>query len=172
MSYLILFYTFAKIGLFSFGGGYAMLPFIQLEVVTNHHWITAKEFVDMVALSQTTPGPIAINVATFVGFKIDGILGATVATAGLVCTPFLLMWVITHFYLTFQRNKKVQAALAGIRPSLLGLIAASVIILGKTSIIDWKSGLLFSLIFLLAWLRKQNPVLLILLAGLLGFILY
>ena len=98
MSILIqIFLSFLKIGAFSFGGGYAMLPLIEREIVNNHNWITYKEFVDIVGISQMTPGPIAINSATFVGFKVSGILGSITGTLGVVTFSFILVSIANHY---------------------------------------------------------------------------
>jgi chromate transporter len=172
MIYILLFITFAKIGLFSFGGGYAMLPFIQQEVVSSHHWLLNKDFIDIVAISQMTPGPIAINAATFVGFKVAGFWGSFAATTGLVLFPFLLMLIITRLYVSFKKNQYLAAALAGIRPALLGLIAAAAVLLGKDSIIDLKSAGIFVFILAISMRFRTNPVYLILISGLLGFVLF
>lgn len=172
MIYLILFLTFVKIGLFSFGGGYAILPLIQQEVVSHHHWLMNKEFVDIVAISQTTPGPIAINAATFVGYRVAGFWGSFIATTGLVLMPFLLMLVVTRVYLSFKQNSYFTAALMGIRPALIGLIAAAAVLLGRDSIIDLKSGGIFVLIVALSMRFRINPVFLILFSGLLGWVIY
>jgi chromate transporter len=172
MIYLVLFLTFAKIGLFSFGGGYAMLPFIQQEVVRNHQWLINKDFIDIVAISQTTPGPIAINAATFVGYKVAGFWGSLAATTGLVIMPFLLMLIVTMLYVSFKKNTYFKAALAGIRPALLGLIAAAVIMLGKDSVVDLKSAGIFVVVLILSMRLRVNPVFLILLSGLSGYLIY
>ncbi len=172
MIYLILFLVFAKIGLFSFGGGYAMLPFIQQEVVSTHHWLVNTDFIDIVAISQTTPGPIAINAATFVGYRIAGFWGSFAATAGLVTMPFLLMILVTKLYVSFKKNTFFTAALSGIRPALLGLIAAAAVLLGKDSVIDLKSGGIFLLILSISLKFRANPVYLILISGFIGYLIY
>jgi chromate transporter len=172
MIYIILFLVFAKIGLFSFGGGYAMLPFIQQEVVVAHHWLSNTDFIDIVAISQMTPGPIAINAATFVGYKVGGFWGSFAATTGLVIVPFILMLIVTKLYISFKKNSYLAAALTGIRPALLGLIAAAAVLLGKDSIIDLKSGGIFLFVLILSTRFRINPVYLILFSGLLGYVIY
>src|SRR5665647_729629 len=105
MSDLIkIFLSFLKIGAFSFGGGYAMLPVIQREIVQSNHWITSKQFIDIIGISQMTPGPIAINSATFVGFKVSGILGSIAATLGVVSFSFLLVSLANHYILKFKES--------------------------------------------------------------------
>ena len=103
MSILIkIFLSFLKIGAFSFGGGYAMLPLIEREIVNNHNWITFKEFIDIIGISQMTPGPIAINSATFVGFKVSGILGSIAATLGVISFSFILVSIANHYILNLK----------------------------------------------------------------------
>lgn len=172
MIYLILFLTFAKIGLFSFGGGYAMLPFIQQEVVVSHHWLLNKDFIDIVAISQTTPGPIAINAATFVGYKVAGFWGSFAATAGLVLVPFLLMLIAVKVYFIFKDSQVFKAAMSGVRPALLGLIAAAAVLLGRDSIVDWKGAAIFVIVLGIVMRFRINPVLVILFSGLIGYIVY
>ncbi|HNX01127.1 MAG TPA: chromate transporter [Candidatus Cloacimonadota bacterium] len=171
MIYLILFLTFAKIGLFSFGGGYAMLPFIQQEVVVQHHWLTNTDFIDIVAISQTTPGPIAINAATFVGYKVGGFWGSFAATSGIVVFPFILMLLMTRLYVSFRKHSIFQAGLSGIRPALLGLIAAAAVVLGKDSIVDLKSAIIFVVVLIMTMRFRINPVVVILLSGLAGYVI-
>ena len=125
MVFLQLFYTFFKIGLFGFGGGYAMLSMIQGEVVTRYGWLTAQEFTDIVAISQMTPGPIGINSATYVGYTTIadcygtsyGILGSIIATFAVVLPSFLLMLTISKFFLKYQKHPSVEAVFSGLRGS-------------------------------------------------------
>lgn len=124
MILLRLFATFFKIGLFSFGGGYAMLSMMQQEVVEINNWVSISEFVDMVAISQITPGPIAINMSTYVGYKISGVLGSAIATFGCIAPSIIVMLIITRFFFKFQNNKYVENAFLGLRPATIGLVAA------------------------------------------------
>lgn len=135
--YLKLFYIFFKVGLFSFGGGYAMLPLIYQEIQTLN-LMPAKEFSNVVGLSQVTPGPIAVNAATYVGFQSAGFWGALVATVGVSLPCFILILLIEAFMNRFQTNPAVQGVLAGIRPATVGLILAAAVFLGQTSLFGPK----------------------------------
>ena len=173
MLYLQLFLTFFKIGVFGFGGGYAMISLIQAEVVANHGWISAAQFVDIIAISQVTPGPIAINSATYIGYTATGsVWGSALATLG-VCTPSLIIMLIaSHFYLRMKDNPYVSQVMRALRPVVIGLIlAAALLLLTPDNFIDWKSYLIFGAV-LVAAMRKVSPILLIVLAGVAGWLLY
>ena len=138
MIYLQLFYTFFLIGLFGFGGGYAMISMIQGEVVTNHHWMTMGEFTDIVAVSQMTPGPIGINSATYVGYTSVvnaggehwmGILGSVTATFAVVLPSFILMIIISKFLMQYKHHPVVEHVFMGLRPAVVGLLAAASLLL-------------------------------------------
>lgn len=169
---LKLFSIFFKIGLFSFGGGYAMLPLIRQEVVINHQWLLAREFADLVAISQATPGPIAINGATYVGYKVGGILGSFSATLGVILPSFIIMVVITRFFVKFKHNEYVEDAFWGLRPATVGLIAAAAILVGNDSFIDFYSILIFTAVFIASYKYKIDPILLTIIAGVVGFLIY
>ncbi len=172
MIYLDIFFTFLKIGLFSFGGGYAMLPLIQQEVVTAHNWISAKEFIDVVAISQITPGPISINSATYIGFKTAGIPGSVLATLGVITPSIILMVIISKFFIKFKNNKYVENAFLSLRPATIGLIAAAAIMVAQSSFIDFKSVIIFAAAFLLSYVYKLDPILLTVLSAAAGLLLY
>jgi chromate transporter len=172
MVYLDIFITFFKIGLFSFGGGYAMLPLIQQEVVTRHNWVTAKEFIDIVAISQVTPGPIAINSATYIGFKTTGVLGSALATLGVTLPSVIVMIIICKFFFKFKNNKYVEHAFLGLRPATVGLVAAAAILVAYGAFIDVKSVLIFLVAFVLSFKLNIDPILLTVLSAAAGFILY
>ena len=162
MLFLQLFYTFFKIGLFGFGGGYAMLSMIQGEVVTRHGWISAQEFTDIVAISQMTPGPIGINSATFVGYStlIDAgytpamaVLGSATATFAVILPSFILMLIISRYFLKFQKHPVVMAVFSGLRPAVVGLLAAAALLLMNSENFgspadDMRSFIISCLIFL------------------------
>lgn len=167
-----LFITFFKIGLFSFGGGYAMLSMIQQEVVTKNTWVSPSEFINMVAISQATPGPIAINMATYVGFKVNSILGATFATLGVVMPSVIIMIIITRFFVKFKNNKYVEGAFLGLRPATVGLVAAAAILVSFGTFIDYKSIIIFVMAFILSYKYKFDPILMIIVSGVLGYIVY
>jgi len=173
MSTLIkIFVSFLKIGAFSFGGGYAMLPLIQREIVTNHHWITFKQFVDIIGISQMTPGPIAINSATFVGFKVSGILGSIAATLGVISFSFLLVSIANRYIIKFKESYIMKSALAGMRPAMIGLIISVFLSLGRESYKDIKSIIIGIIILVLLLSNKFHPILVIVISGILGVVFY
>ena len=169
---LKLFITFFKIGLFSFGGGYAMLPLISKEVVYNNHWLDAKEFADLIAISQATPGPIAINGATYVGYRVGGFWGSIFSTLGVVLPSFIIMLLIIKFFNAFKNNEYVENAFLGLRPATIGLIAAAAVLVSYDSFIDFKSVLIFTGVFIASYKYKADPILLTVAAGIVGSILY
>lgn len=182
MLYLQLFYSFFKIGLFGFGGGYAMLSLIQGEVVTRHNWLSAQEFTDIVAISQMTPGPIGINSATYVGFTATGsIWGSVVATFAVTLPSFILMLAISRFFLKYQKHPVVESVFKGLRPAIVGLLAAAALLLmnkenfGSPTTDTYTfvvSVCLFFVAFFGTRRLKINPILMILLCGLAGLIFY
>lgn len=191
--YLQLFWTYTKIGLFGFGGGYAMLSLVQDEVVVKQGWITEQQFTDIVALSQVTPGPIGINSATYIGYTATGsILGAIVSTLAVSLPSFILVMLISIAFSRFRQNRWVEAAFVGIRPASVGLIASAALLLsihaegvwqwinhgnGEEIVVrdnfpDLRSLLLFAVTLVAALRRWVHPILLILLAGGAGWLLY
>lgn len=172
MIYLKLYYTFLKIGAFSFGGGYAMLPLIQKEIIYNNNWIDHNSFIDIIATSQMTPGPIAINSATFIGYKIGGVLGSAVSTIGVVTVPVILILIISRFVAKFKESKMVESIFTGLRPALVGLILASAYSVGKTAIFDISSLLIALFIFFIVNRIKLHPILAIIISAFLGLIIY
>ena len=182
MIYLQLFYTFFKIGLFGFGGGYAMLSMIQGEVVTRYDWLTPQEFTDIVAISQMTPGPIGINSATYVGFTATGsVWGSVVATLAVVLPSFILMLTISKFFLKYPKHPAVEAVFAGLRPAVVGLLASAALVLMNAENFgspteDTRSFVISCIIFLLAFVGtkkyKLNPIGMIVACGVAGLILY
>ena len=177
MIYLQLFISYLKIGFFGFGGGYAMLSLIQNEVVVQNAWMTNAEFTDIVAISQMTPGPIAINSATYVGYTVAGFWGSVVATVS-VCLPALtLMILITRFFLLLRDNRYVKGLIAGMRPVVIGMIGAAALLLmfpsskEGASFIDGWSWVLF-IGAMVASYKKVNPILLIVLSAILGIAIY
>lgn len=182
MIYLQLFYTFFKIGLFGFGGGYAMLSMIQGEVVTRYNWISTQEFTDIVAISQSTPGPIGINAATYVGFTTTGnVWGSILATLAVVLPSFILMLTISKFFLKYQKNPAVEAVFSGLRPAVVGLLASAALVLMNVEnfgspVNDSYTFIVSVIIFLVAFIGtmrfKINPILMIIACGVAGLILY
>lgn len=167
-----LFIAFLKIGTFSFGGGYAMLPFIQKEIVESNTWISMSEFTDIIGISQMTPGPVAINSATFVGYKVGGIVGSIIATLGVITTSFILITIINKLLSKFKELKVVKAALLGMRPVLIALIIYAFIDLAKESYVDFKSIIITIIIGIILLSKKVHPILVIVIAAILGLIFY
>lgn len=187
MILLQLFYTFFKIGLFGFGGGYAMISMIQGEVVTRHEWLSSTEFTDIIAISQMTPGPIGINSATYVGYSavvnagyshVIGILGSVVATVSVVLPSFILMVLISKFFLKYQKHPIIASVFKGLRPGVVGLLAAAALVLmnGENfGTYNWQiltNILLFAGTFIASYRYKVNPILLIVICGFIGFITF
>lgn len=167
-----IFITFLKIGAFSFGGGYAMLPLIEREIVSNHGWITLTQFKDIIGISQMTPGPIAINSATFVGFTTAGILGSLAGTIGVITISFILISIANHFLVKFKESNIMKAALMGMRPALIGLILSVFITLAKDAYMDIKSIIIGLIIGGLLFTNKFHPILVIVFSAVLGLIFY
>ena len=151
MIYWQLIYVYLKIGLFGFGGGYAMLSLIQFEIVDRHHWLTLQQFTDIVAISQMTPGPIGINSATYIGYSVTGsVWGAVVATVAVCLPSFLMVLFISYFFVKFKNNKYVNAAMSGLLPMSVALIgAAALLLMNGENFIDYKSVLIFIAAFFL-----------------------
>ena len=187
MIFLQLFYTFFKIGLFGFGGGYAMISMIQGEVVTRHEWLSSNEFTDIIAISQMTPGPIGINSATYVGYSAVvnagyshavGILGYTIATVSVVLPSFILMVLISKFFLKYQKHPIIASVFEGLRPGVVGLLAAAALVLMNREnfgTYNWQiltSIILFAGTFIASYRYKVNPILLIVICGIIGYVTF
>ena len=189
MIFLKIFWTFFKIGLFGFGGGYGMLSLIQMETVHNHHWLTSAEFTNIVAISQMTPGPIGINSATYCGFTAIhnmgmgnalSVLGSLVATFSLVLPSFVLMILISKMFMRYMKARVVQSVFDGLRPAVVGLLAAATIMLlnkenfGSPVDTTWQfiiSVLLFAATFYGTLFVKINPIKMIGYAAIAGLLL-
>lgn len=174
---LQLVWSYLKIGFFGFGGGYAMLSLIHSEVVVRNEWLTNGEFSDIIAISQMTPGPIALNSATYIGYEVAGVLGSMVATTA-VCIPALtLMMLLTRFFLKLHNNRYVQSVVLAMRPVVVGMIMSAALLLifphsdDGRSFIDGWSWLIFALA-LLGSAKKINPILIIVVSGIAGVVIY
>lgn len=165
-----LFLTFFRMGAFTFGGGYAMLPIIQKEIVEKNKWATEDEVLDYYAIGQCTPGIIAVNTATFIGFKHKGIPGAIAATAGMVCPSLVIITLIATYFKHFQDFAIVRHAFGGIRVAVTALIANTVFKLLKTSVKDWLGILIFSVSFLSVAFLKVSPIVAVVISATLGII--
>lgn len=188
MIYLQLFLTFLQIGAVSFGGGYAMISLIR-EKVLMYGWITESELLNMIAIAESTPGPIAVNMATFVGAKQGGVLGSLLATLGVVLPSFIIILLITAAVRGLLRYRGVQAFLGGVRPCAVGLIFSAAVTLCLGTLLGWQGmgtlpapdmrGLAILAVIVLAGIvgkkilrKKMSPILLILLSAVLGMLLY
>ena len=164
-----LFLVFAKIGAVTFGGGYAMLPMLQRELVDNRSWVSEEELMDYFAIGQCTPGVIAVNTGTFVGYKIKGILGGIAATLGVIAPSILIITIISAFISNFADLEVVKYAFNGIRVCVCVLIFNAVVKLSKNALIDrWAVGI-FLLVFMLAMFFDVSAAILIVIAGILGY---
>ncbi|MBR4649655.1 MAG: chromate transporter [Bacteroidaceae bacterium] len=190
MLFLELFWTFFKIGLFGFGGGYAMLSMIQGEVVTSHHWLTTSQFADIVAISQSTPGPIGINSATYAGYvsvvnegysAAMGVVGSLVATVAVVLPSFLMVLLVLSVLRRYWEHPAVKTVFAALRPTVVGLLLAAVLVLmtkdnfGSPTEDMWQFGIsifLFVTAFVGTQFFKVSPIRMILLCALAGLLLY
>ena len=172
MIYLQLFATFFKIGLFNFGGGYAMISFLQNEVVYKQAWLSTAEFTDIVAISQVTPGPVGINLATYTGYTTSGnVWGALIATAA-VCLPSFLLLVLASKYV-FATRKKYVLAWRVLRLVVIGLIASAALTLcNAENFVDYKSVLLCAASFVAVWKLKQGPITVLVVSAIGGLLLY
>ena len=167
-----LYISWFKIGLFTFGGGYAMIPMIQKEIVDKHRWVTAEDILNYYAISQCTPGAIAVNLSTFIGGKIDGFFGALISTLGVITPSIIIISIIAAFLSNFSSLEVVKHALAGIQIAVCVLMFGAVKNLFKTSIVDIPSLLICLVAFLLAYFTNIPTVLLVILAAVFGYVFY
>ncbi len=166
-----LFVIFARIGGFTFGGGYAMLPMLQKEVVEKYGWATSEELMDYYAIGQCTPGVIAVNTATFIGYKIKGIPGAIFATLGVVAPSVVIVGVIAAFISGFKDFEVVQWAFSGIRAAVVALILSSVIKLCKKSLVDIFTVIIFLAVTVLSFFTDLSPVVFVVSAAVCGLVI-
>lgn len=179
-----LFIAYFKIGLFSFGGGLAALPLIQNQIVDTHGWLTLTEFTDLVTIAQMTPGPIALNAATFVGLQISGIQGALIATLGCILPSVIMVSILLYIYNKYKDLYVLQGALQGLRPAVVALVStagitiATIAIFGETkeiniNNINYLSIIIFTIaLIILRKYKKINPVYVMLLSGIIGGLIY
>lgn len=169
--YFELFYTFLKIGAFTFGGGYAMLPMIEREIVDKHKWATNDEILDYFAVAQCTPGVIAVNTATFIGYKRKKTLGGIIATLGVVFVPVIIICIIATAIKTFSHFPVVKNALWGISVAVCATILTSLLKMAKKSVVDKICMLIFIGAFLISVFFEVSPVIVVLLCAFLGIII-
>lgn len=166
-----LFNVFFRIGFFTIGGGYAMLPMLQREVVEKHKWATDEEIMDYYAIGQSTPGIIAINTATFIGFKEKGVIGGIIATLGMVAPSWFIIISIAAFFQKFADNPWIQSAFAGIRVVVVVLILNAVIKMGKKAITNWISIAIAIVAFTMVAFLGVSPIYVIISAGVIGILI-
>lgn len=169
---LKLFATFFKIGAFTFGGGYAMIPLIQHEVAEKNKWITDEDILEIVAIAESTPGPIAINSATFVGYRVCGVLGSTAATLGVVLPSFVIILVISFVLAAFQSLRAVQYAFMGIRAGVLALVIKALVSMFKKCPKGWVSYIVMAFAVAVGALTDINVFLIIIVSALFGLVTY
>lgn len=164
------FRTFFKIGVFTLGGGYAMIPIIESEVVDRHKWISKAEFVDTVAIAQSCPGVFAINLSVFIGYKMRKVRGAAVTALGTALPSFLIILAIAMFFRQFEDNRVVAAMFRGIRPAVVALIAVPTLKMAKTARVTWTNCWIPVASALAIWALGVSPVVIIILAGAIGYV--
>ena len=182
MIFFELFYTFFFIGMFTIGGGYAMLSLIQHQVVTVHGWISAEAFTDIIAISQMTPGPIGINSATYIGYSVIEamgfshavcIAGSMLATSAVVLPSFLITYWICRLYTRLKENPVFKGVLKSFKPLVIGLIAAAAIsLITPANFPDYISWIIFAVAFVVAMFTSLSPIMIIVLAGIAGYFIY
>jgi len=179
--YLDLLWTFLKIGAFTFGGGYAMLPLIQDEVLA-HGWMDEKSLIDFIAVSESTPGPFAVNISTYVGYETGGVFGALCATLGVVLPSFIIILIVAKCFVKFNGSKIIKGCMSGLKPAVVGLIGASAVSIGKMIFAPngdifniAVSPLLFAesaalLLLIILAFKKVHPIIIICISAALGII--
>lgn len=167
-----LFISFLKVGAFSFGGGFAMIPFIQEQVIYINGWVTESEFLDMIAISQVTPGPISINAATFIGAKVAGAVGGLVATSAVVLPSFVVVMSMLMVLKKVGKTQMMDNIYSGLRPVVMALILSALVSVGETSIIDYKTALIGIGVFLTLMKTRANILFVMAVAGVIGFLVY
>jgi len=182
MIYIELFFTFFVIGIFTIGGGYVILSLIQVQVVTQHNWISEQTFTDIVAISQMTPGPIGINSATYIGYSVIQqtgaaqwlcVLGSFTATFAIILPSFIIVLAICRAYTKFRDNRIFHEVMESLRPAVTGLIgAAAIILITPENFIDWKSWVLFAAAAAVSLIWNLNPIITIIAGGVAGLLLY
>lgn len=175
--YIQLFITFFKIGLFTFGGGWAMISIIQREIVDNHHWINKEDFIDLLAIAQSMPGILAVNISTVIGDRLRGTRGSLAASTGTILPSFIIILLIAIFLTpdTIKNNATLSAIFKGIRPAVVALIIAPVLTTAKASGINWKTVIIpiaVALLIFSKWAYISNPIIYIVLGAVGGYLYY
>ena len=167
-----LFLAFARVGLFTFGGGYAMLPLIERYIIEEKQWLTLAEFTDVVAIAEVTPGPIAVNTAPFVGYRLAGVIGGVVATLGVITPSILIVMTLAAMASRLKGNQRLAHVRAGMRPAVVGLIAAAVFSISRVAYSDVRSLLIGLAAAAMMFWAKLDPILVLALSGVLGAVIF
>ena len=170
VKYCDIFWSFIKVGAFTIGGGYAMIPLMQRELVTRHGWLSDEDFMDEVALSQAMPGVFAVNMASMTGYRLRGVRGAVVATVGNVLMPIVFILALAVFFRTFRDNPVVERIFMGLRPAVVALVAAPVFTMACSAKVTWSNVWIPVVSALLIWLFGVSPIVVVLAAALLGYL--
>lgn len=166
-----IFTSFARVGLFTFGGGYAALRLIQTEIILNKAWLSMEQFLDVVAIAEVTPGPIALNAATFIGYKLAGIPGSLLGTAGVILFPVIIVLILTYFVNRLKDNKKMKAVKTVLKAAVMGLIASAAVSMGAAALGSALSIGIFAVALAVVMLyRKADPITVLLVTGIIGAI--
>ncbi len=169
MIYLLLFYEFFKVGLFAIGGGLVTVPFL-FDLAEVYPWFTAQDLADMIAISESTPGPLGVNMATYAGFKAAGVGGAAVATLGLVSPSVIIIMLISKLLGKFRNNIWVESVLSGIRPAVIALILFAGWEVAKLAVINWQTFAMFVLFWTAIHFYKKSPIFYIILSAIIGIV--
>ncbi|MDD3599859.1 MAG: chromate transporter [Bacillota bacterium] len=172
MNLLNIYLSFAKVGLFTFGGGYAMLPLIESDIIQKRGWLSMAEFTDIVGIAEVTPGPIAVNSATFVGYRLAGIVGGLVATLGVITPSIIIVLALAALVQKYAQTTVLSRIKAGMRPAVAGLIAAAAISVARVAIVEPRSIAVAAVAAVMTFVAKINPILVLAACGILGAIIF
>lgn len=159
-----------KVGLFTFGGGYAMLPILQQEFVDKHKWVSEKEMLDIIVLSESLPGAIAVDAVIMLGYRVQGTIGGVVAAIAVVMPSFIVLTIVTMLYSTIDEQSKIWLFIKGVRAGIIGMMIAVVAKLFKTAVSDWFTALVFIIAFSLAMFTKLHLIIIVIMGGLIGLL--
>ena len=168
--YCDIFVSFFRVGTFTIGGGYAMIPLMERELVSRHGWVSRDEFLDQIAISQALPGVFAVNMAAVTGYRLRGAKGAAVAIVGNILMPIVFILLLAIFFRTFRENPYVQRVFMGLRPAVVALIAAPVFTMARSAQVSWSNCWIPVLSALLIWLLGVSPVIIVLVTALGGYL--
>lgn len=167
-----LYWSFLKVGLFTIGGGYAMIPLMEAEIINVHGWLSPAEFLDIIAVAEMTPGPISINAATFIGYTMAGVTGSLIATLGVITPSLVLLLLLSRILIKLIQNPGADSFLNGLRSALVALILLASFNLGQTAVIDLSTALIFAVLLIASLLRQVSPLYFIAAGAVLGLLLF